>query len=83
MIVYQTFPQRINDPTVGCYDTFGIAVYRVNATESRLLCSVSDVFLDRETAEHFAARCTALQLDPAQLSDVLQDTIGVPAENKK
>lgn len=51
------------------YVCYGINVYENND----LVKSLSDVFLDRITAENFTEMCNACQLHPTHLNDVIED----------
>ncbi len=51
------------------YVCYGINVYENN----NLVKSLSDVFLDKVSAENFADMCNRCQLHPIHLSDVVED----------
>ncbi len=51
------------------YVCYGINVYENN----KLIKSLSDVFLDRVTAENFVEMCNTCQLHPIHLSDIIED----------
>ena len=51
------------------YVCYGINVYENN----KLIKSLSDVFLDKITAENFTEACNRCQLHPIHLNDVIED----------
>ena len=62
---YRVVCQKLSAPELGPYITYGILA-------ARDLCDVS---LDRAFVEALARRCTAAQLDPCHLLDVVEDAI--------
>ena len=69
MYFYCPVEQHLYSPETGNYVTYGIRVSSVSG-ESLLL---NDVSCDRMFTEALAARCTQLQVSPAQLYDVVLD----------
>ena len=68
MYFYCPVEQHLYSPETGNYVTYGIRVS--SGGESLLL---NDVSCDRIFAEALAARCTQLQVSPAQFYDVVLD----------
>ena len=57
------------------YTSFGIAAYSTSHGRHRKLRFISDVSVDPVRVLRLAARCTACQLDPSQLMDVVEDLL--------
>lgn len=75
MYLYIPVKQTLTAPELGEYATFAVSAYRLTETGSRLITSVPDVSTDEAVVSVLACRCTAGQLDPAQLLDVVEDFI--------
>lgn len=75
MYLYIPVKQTLTAPELGRYTTFAVSVYQLTETGSRLIASVPDVSTDEAVVSVLACRCTAGQLDPAQLLDVVEDFI--------
>ena len=58
------------------YTTYGILAARDLRGCQQVVQFISDVSLDRAFVEALARRCTAAQLDPCHLLDVVEDAIG-------
>lgn len=56
--------------------TYGILAARDLRGCQQVVQFISDVSLDRALVEALARRCTAAQLDPCHLLDVVEDAIG-------
>lgn len=61
---------------LGPYITYGILAARDLRGCQQVVQFISDVSLDRTFVEALARRCTAAQLDPCHLLDVVEDAIG-------
>lgn len=57
------------------YITYGILAARDLCGCQQVVQFISDVSLDRAFVEALARRCTAAQLDPCHLLDVVEDAI--------
>lgn len=57
------------------YTTYGILAARDLRGCQQVVQFISDVSLDRAFVEALARRCTAAQLDPCHLLDVVEDAI--------
>ena len=57
------------------YRSFGIAAQREAAGHWQVVCKVSDVSTDPVFVENLAARCTAGQLEPVHLMDIIEDAL--------
>lgn len=66
-------PSSPND--CGVCDTFGLRCYTVSSGTAILVCEVEDVSPDLTLVEALAAKCTAEQLEPEHLWDVVCDTL--------
>ena len=73
MYIYRAVRQELSTPETGPYATFGILALRLEAGQWQKVCLAADV----STSRRFAAdlRCTAGQLDPRQLNDVIEDAL--------
>lgn len=75
MYLYIPVKQTLTSPELGQYATFAVSVYQLTESGARFITSVSDVSADEAVVSMLACRCTAGQLDPAQLLDVVEDFI--------
>lgn len=71
LICYQIVRQEFDSPELGRYTSYGIAA--LSLPEGTRLAFVADVTTSRDAAAELADRCTAGQLDPGQLMDVILD----------
>ena len=69
---YRVVCQKLSAP----YITYGILAARDLRGCQQVVQFISDVSLDRALVEALARRCTAAQLDPCHLLDVVEDAIG-------
>ena len=72
---YHCVMERLYHPACGAYTSFGIAAYAASHGRHRKLRFISDVSVDPVRVLRLAARCTACQLDPSQLMDVVEDLL--------
>ena len=72
---YHCVMERLYHPACGAYTSFGIAAYSTSHGRHRKLRFISDVSVDPVRVLRLAARCTACQLDPSQLMDVVEDLL--------
>lgn len=75
MYIYHVMRQTMSRPELGQYISFGILALCVQFGCHQPLRYVADVSPDEHFVETLAARCTAQQLDPSQLLDVVEDAI--------
>ncbi len=73
---YRVVCQKLSAPELGPYITYGILAARDLCGCQQVVQFISDVSLDRAFVEALAHRCTAAQLDPCHLLDVVEDAIG-------
>ena len=73
---YRVVCQKLSAPELGPYTTYGILAARDLRGCQQVVQFISDVSLDRAFVEALARRCTAAQLDPCHLLDVVEDAIG-------
>ena len=69
---YRVVCQKLSAPELGPYITYA----RDLRGCQQVVQFISDVSLDRALVEALARRCTAAQLDPCHLLDVVEDAIG-------
>ena len=75
MLEYRIVKEELVSPYIGIYQTYGIAAFeRIGETLAQR-AFVSDVSIDETFAASLAERCTAAQLDPRQLEDVVRDEL--------
>jgi hypothetical protein len=72
---YHCVMERLYHPACGAYASFGIAACSTSHGRHRKLRFISDVSVDPVRVLRLAARCTAYQLDPSQLMDVVEDLL--------
>ena len=72
---YHCVMERLYHPACGAYTSFGIAAYSTSHGRHRKLRFISDVSVAPVQVLRLAARCTAFQLDPSQLMDVVEDLL--------
>lgn len=72
---YHCVMERLYHPACGAYTSFGIAAYSTSHGRHRKLRFISDVSVDPVQVLRLAARCTACQLEPSQLMDVVEDLL--------
>ena len=75
MFWYHCVMERLYHPACGAYTSFGIAAYSASHGRHRKLRFISDVSVAPVQVLRLAARCTACQLDPSQLMDVVEDLL--------
>jgi len=74
MILYLPVKQHLFHPDIGTYTTYGIAAVPILNSKQKA-CFVNDVAISFTKVAALALRCTAGQLDPAQLEDVVEDSL--------
>lgn len=72
MFNYYLFGEKVVNPYVGEYETFGIAVLDENGNE---LLKVSDVSAKEDDARMVVDLCNKEQLEPIHLQDVIEDVL--------
>ena len=72
---YHCVMERLYHPACGAYTSFGIAAYSASHGRHQKLRFISDVSVDPVRVLRLAARCTACQLEPSQLMDVVEDLL--------
>ena len=75
MYRYISVSEELSSPYLGRYRSFGIAAQREAAGHGQVECKVSDVSTDPVFVENLAARCTAGQLEPVHLMDIIEDAL--------
>lgn len=72
MYLYWVKKQRLFDPDLGEYISFGIGVWDLR-TGAKPLIFISDVSTDGKAVLNLAIRCTLGRLEPCHLIDVVED----------
>jgi len=75
MFVYDCVMEKLYDPYIGEYTSFGIAAYSTSQGRRQRVSFISDVSVDADKVARLAELCTAGQLEPCQLMDVVEDTL--------
>ena len=75
MFRYISVSEELSSPILGQYHSFGIAAQQEVAGQWQVVCKVSDVSTDPVFVENLAARCTAGQLEPVHLLDIIEDAL--------
>ena len=75
MFRYISVSEELSSPILGQYHSFGIAAQQEVAGHWQVVCKVSDVSTDPIFVENLAARCTAGQLEPVHLLDIIEDAL--------
>ena len=75
MFRYIPVSEELSSPILGQYHSFGIAAQKEVAGHWQTCCQVPDISTDPIFVENLAARCTAGQLEPVHLLDVIEDAL--------
>lgn len=75
MYLYWTKKQKLFDPDIGAYVSFGIGVW-IPTAGIRPMLFIPDLSTDGWTVCRLAIRCTLGGLEPSQLLDVVDDFLG-------
>ena len=75
MFRYIPVSEELSSPILGQYHSFGIAAQKEVAGHWQTCCQVSDISTDPIFVVNLAARCTAGQLEPVHLLDVIEDAL--------
>lgn len=75
MYIYRAIRHKLSTRENGLYATNGILALRVLAGRWKTVRLVPDVSVDARLVQSLADRCTAGQLDPRQLDDVIDDAL--------
>ena len=70
-IQYELVEERHEDPEMGSYISYGIALKE----EENIIRTIADVFLDKGKAEEFIGRCNEFKLSPIHLEEVIEDAL--------
>ncbi len=73
MVRYEVVGERLYSPDHGWYTGYGIRAYRRVEDAWEPVVTVSDLSTDRQAVEALAHRCTAGELSPIHLRDVVED----------
>lgn len=74
MCLYWIKKQKLSDPDMGAYLSFGIGAWDPRAGAQPVVF-IPDVSPDGLAAAKLALRCTLGRLDPCQLMDVVEDSL--------
>ncbi len=72
MYRYEMYEENMESEELGVYVTYGIKAF---GASGEMLCAVSDVSTDRALVQTLCESCTAEQLYPIHLRDVIEDSI--------
>ena len=72
---YQMFAERLNNPDIGNYTAFGIAVYSSVDNNPKKLMNISDISTEKKLVEDLCELCNREQLEPVHVFDVIEDSI--------
>lgn len=72
MLSYIPKLEKIHNPEIGSYSSFGIAVYQ----DKKLILFVSDISTEEALVTNLAMHCSQQQLSPTHLYDVIEDFWG-------
>lgn len=75
MFLYHSVRQKMFKPELGSYITFGLLALQLLSGRCHRVCLVPDVSTSEAFVRSLAAQCTAAQLDPRQLEDVIDDAL--------
>ena len=75
MYIYRVVRQKLFTPELGLYTTYGILAVQDCRGCRQAVRFIPDVSVERTLVDTLARRCTAAQLDPCQLDDVVEDAI--------
>ncbi len=75
MLWYKAVKEYAKTSELGCYVTYGLAVYRVSIRGIRRCLYVSDVSLDGRLVRQLARDCTKGQVSLIHVYDVIVDRI--------
>lgn len=75
MIRYQTYGEKMNSSDLGEYFSFGIAAVCVTEDKQEELFRIPDVSVDESLVKRICDLCTAEQLEPIHIYDVIEDNI--------
>ena len=68
---YEVVGEYIYSPEIGEYFSYGIAIY-VGNTNPKI---ISDVSLEKAPLEELCRKCTAEELDPIHIYDIIEDIL--------
>ena len=72
MLSYVPKLEKIHNPEIGSYSSFGIAVYQ----DKKLILFVSAISTEEALVTNLAMHCSQQQLSPTHLYDVIEDFLG-------
>lgn len=73
MITYKVQEEHLVNPEIGSYTSYGILAY--DDCSNRVLCEISDIFLDRKSAEKYTQLFNKMNLDIVHLQNVIDDLL--------
>ncbi len=73
MITYEIIEETFSTPELGSYTSYGILAYE--DTDNQVVCSISDVFLDRNKASGYIQLFNEMELDVLHLPNILDDLL--------
>ena len=73
MYVYFLKKEQLYHRDIGRYIGYGIGVYRKCNGKEYFIRYIPDVFTERKSAEKMVRNCTALQLEPIHLEEIIEE----------
>lgn len=73
MAKYEVIEEHFNTPETGSYISFGICAYHEASHE--VICSVSDVFANKEHAADLVKMCNEAELNPVHLRCIVENEL--------
>lgn len=70
---YEIFTEELDNPSIGKYTAYGIAVYEMVNKNRKELIRVSDVSTDKNAVENLIELFNKECLDPVHIYDVIED----------
>ena len=70
MFRYLLMQERLTNPELGAYETFGIRIVDGTNAEIRV---ISDISLDQNVVLQLCENCNLLELDPIHIDDLIED----------
>lgn len=67
------FTEELDEPSIGKYTAYGIAVYEMVNKNKKELIRVSDVSTDKIAVEKLVELCNKEHLEPVHIYDVIED----------
>ena len=70
MFRYLLMQERLTNPEIGAYETFGIRIVDGTNAEIRV---ISDISLEKNVVLQLCEDCNRFELDPIHIDDIIED----------